>query len=129
MPYGWVRSWFPCSIFQRKTKMSKLIAPLSGANFKKQDPFAAGGVTGKSVDLMKSSYNLKSLIANGTIHGGTYEHEVGKAIEKQTGQSAQGALFRVKFLPAVWSSNDQTWLREPTTLADSRFKLRFNRLS
>src|SRR5258708_17003212 len=92
MPYGWVRSWFPCSIFQRKTKMSKLIAPLSGANFKKQDPFAAGGVTGKSVDLMKSSYNLKSLIANGTIHGGTYEHEVGKAIEKQTGQSAQGCL-------------------------------------
>jgi len=92
MPYGWVRSWFPCSIFQRKTKMSKLIAPLSGANFKKQDPFAAGGVTGKSVDLMKSSYNLKSLIANGTIHGGTYEHEVGKAIEKQTGQSAQGCF-------------------------------------
>jgi hypothetical protein len=72
--------------------MSKTIAPLSGLNFKKQDPFAIAGVTDKSVELMKCSYNLKDLILRGFDHGGTYESEVGNAIERQTGQTAQGCF-------------------------------------
>src|ERR1700736_6511544 len=97
MRYAWVASMFRCSrllkqISLRNTNMSKSIAPLSGLNFKKQDPFAAGGVTGKSVELMKASYDLKSLILAGYNFGGTYEGEVGKAIERQTGQNAQGCF-------------------------------------
>src|SRR5258708_40069695 len=68
------------------------IAPLSGINFKQQDPFATAGVTGKSVELMKASYNLKDLILRGYNTGGTYESEVSKAIERQTGQMAQGTF-------------------------------------
>src|SRR5258708_5036378 len=78
--------------------MSKTIAPLSGLNFKKQDPFATAGVTGKSVELMKASYSLKDLILRGLDHGGSYESQVGKAIEKQTGQMAQGVFVPSEIL-------------------------------